>query len=358
MKKIKEVDVSIIDEEDKISLKNVLLGTKQDEDISSENILRPLTLKEFQGQEKVKENLSIFIEAARKRNEALDHLFLVSPPGLGKTTLAGVIANELGVDIKFTSAPVLEKPKDLAGILSNLNEKSIFFIDEIHRLKPQLEEMLYIAMEDFKIDWVLGQGSTARTIRLPLPHFTLIGATTKAGKVSSPLYARFGITIRMEYYPPVELEDIIKRSAKILNVELTDGAVKKLSFSARGTPRIANRLIRRVRDFATVKNVKLIREEVAEDALEKLEINRNGLEAQDIKILKNIIEIYNGGPVGAETLAISVGESVSTLEDFYEPYLIQCGYLLRTPRGRIATESAYKLLGIDRMTYAEKHSLF
>lgn len=358
MKKKKEFDISVLDEEDKSSLKKVLLGTKQDEDGNSDNILRPSMLCDFQGQEKVKENLKIFIEAAKKRKESLDHLFLVSPPGLGKTTLAGIIASELGVEIKYTAAPVLEKPKDLAGILANLPENSIFFIDEIHRLKPQLEEMLYIAMEDFKIDWVLGQGSSARTIRLPLPHFTLIGATTKAGKVSSPLYTRFGITIRMEFYPANELESIISRSAGILAVKLTDEAVKKLSLCSRGTPRIANRLIRRIRDFADVKGIKVIDGKIVDEAMDKLEINRNGLEAQDIKILKNIIEIYSGGPVGAETLAISVGESVSTLEDFYEPYLIQCGYLLRTPRGRIATESAYKLLGIDRMTYCEKNSLF
>ena len=357
-KKKEDIDLSGIDSTEKENLKKILLATREEDDVKSENILRPMCFEDFLGQEKAKENLSIFISAAKSRKEALDHIFLVSPPGLGKTTLAGVVAHEMNVPIKYTSAPVLEKPKDLAGILANLEDKSIFFVDEIHRLKPQLEEMLYIAMEDFKIDWVLGAGTTARTVRLPLPHFTLIGATTKAGKVSSPLYTRFGITVRMEYYPHNEIELIIKRSARILGVSFTEDAVKKLSFCARGTPRIANRLIRRIRDFADVRGVNVIDVNLIEEAMKRLEIDKNGLEAQDIRILKNIIEIYGGGPVGAETLAISVGESVQTLEDFYEPYLIQCGFLNRTPRGRVVTDRAYELLNIKKDFYENQGTLF
>ena len=354
----KSIDLTGIPKDDRDSLKKILLTGEQPDDINGENILRPKNLQQFLGQEKAKKNLSIFIKAAKTRGESLDHIFLVSPPGLGKTTLASVIANEMGVQLKSVTAPVLDKPKDLAGLLTNMQPSGILFIDEVHRLKPQLEEMLYIAMEDFKIDWILGQGISARTVKIPLNHFTIIGATTKAGKVSSPLYTRFGITIRMEFYPVKELELIVRRSSDILGIELTDDAVSRLAFCSRGTPRIANRLIKRVRDYAIVNEYKVIDAKIVSEAMEKFDIDKNGLEMQDIKILKNLIMLYNGGPVGAETLAISVGESVQTLEDFYEPYLIQCGYLQRTPRGRIATNKSYELFDIEVGKYGNKGSLF
>lgn len=325
---------------------SIMSPNVQEEDKGGESLLRPDRLSGFMGQEKVKDNLKVFIDAAKKRKEALDHVFLGAPPGLGKTTLAGIIANEMEVPIRYTSAPVLEKPKDLAGILTNLTENSVFFIDEIHRLKPALEEMLYIAMEDFELDWVVGQGPSARTMRVPLAPFTLIGATTKAGGVSSPLYTRFGITVRLEFYTEKELSLLIKRNEKILGLEFDEAATAILSKASRGTPRIANRLIRRLRDFASAASTTKIDEPLIREALSRLEINENGLEAQDLNILRNIIKFYNGGPVGAETLAISIGESVDTLEDFYEPYLIQCGYLKRTARGRIATLKAYELLNL------------
>jgi Holliday junction DNA helicase RuvB len=319
----------------------------QSESDEREGSLRPRCLKDFLGQAALKENLSLFIKAARERSEALDHLFLVGPPGLGKTTLALVAANELGVEWKPTSAPALDKPKDLAGILTSLKERSVLFIDEIHRLKPALEEMLYIAMEDFELDWVIGQGPAARTVRIPIPPFTLIGATTKPGAVSSPLASRFGICLRFGYYAPDELESIIARSARILDVELHKPAAALLASSSRGTPRIANRLLRRMRDFAQVEGSSAIDLDCVERGLERLEVDRHGLERQDREILKAIISRYSGGPVGAETLAISVGESVETLEDYYEPYLIQGGFLARTPRGRVATAAAYRLLGLQ-----------
>lgn len=325
----------------------LMSASLQEEDKKEDSVLRPNTLSGFMGQEKVKDNLRIFIDAAKKRGEALDHTFLSAPPGLGKTTLAGIIASEMNVPIRYTSAPVLEKPKDLAGILTNLTENSIFFIDEIHRLRPALEEMLYIAMEDFELDWVVGQGPSARTMRVPLSPFTLIGATTKAGGVSQPLYSRFGITLRLEFYTEDELSLIVRRNEKLLGIEFTDEAMHILARSSRGTPRITNRLIRRLRDFASSVNTTVIDETLIREALRRLEINENGLEAQDLNILRNIIEYYGGGPVGAETLAISIGESIDTLEDFYEPYLIQCGYLRRTARGRVATQKAYELLNIN-----------
>ncbi|MDR2900865.1 MAG: Holliday junction branch migration DNA helicase RuvB, partial [Treponema sp.] len=308
-------------------------------------------LKEFLGQQAMKDNLSIFISAAKERRESLDHLFLIGPPGLGKTTLAQVVANELGADFKVTSAPSLDKPKDLVGILTTVTERTVFFIDEIHRLKPAIEEMLYIAMEDYELDWIIGQGPSARTIRIPIPPFTLVGATTKAGMVSSPLISRFGISCRFAFYEQRDMEAIIRRSAGILEVKIDEDGVSLLASSARGTPRVANRLLRRMRDFAQVLGPGLITKQVVEEGLKRLEIDSLGLEKYDREILKMIIERYGGGPVGAETLAISVGEAVDTLEDYYEPYLIQSGLLQRTPRGRTVTPAAYKHLNLQR-----KHS--
>jgi Holliday junction DNA helicase RuvB len=308
--------------------------------------LRPKNLAEFLGQGAIKENLGVFIGAARARNESLDHLFLIGPPGLGKTTLAQVVAHELGVDFKVTSAPALDKPKDLAGILTTVAAKTVFFIDEIHRLKPAIEEMLYIAMEDYELDWIIGQGPSARTIRIPIQPFTLVGATTKAGNVSSPLVSRFGITCRFAFYDQADMEAIVRRSAGILRAGIDGDAASLLAASSRGTPRVVNRLLRRMRDFAQVSGAGRITAAVVREGLDRLEIDSLGLEKHDREILRIIIERYGGGPVGAETLAISVGEAVDTLEDYYEPYLIQSGLLQRTPRGRMVTGLAYEHLGI------------
>lgn len=316
--------------------------------------LRPQILSEFQGQARLKENLSIFIRAAVERKEALDHLFLMGPPGLGKTTLALVVASEMGVDFKPTSAPALEKPKDLAGILTTLRPGSVFFIDEIHRLKPAIEEMLYIAMEDFELDWIIGQGPSARTVRVPVPPFTLIGATTKAGMVSAPLSSRFGISLRFDYYSPEELELVLRRSSRILGIDITDEATRLLASTSRGTPRIANRLLRRMRDFAQVAGSDRITRAIVADGLNRLEVDNLGLERIDREILKAIILKYAGGPVGAETLAITVGEAVDSLEDYYEPFLIQAGLIARTPRGRIVTPLAYKHLGLETLGENER----
>ena len=317
------------------------------EDDVRELTLRPKLLSEFQGQAALKKNLEIFIRAAREREEALDHLFLMGPPGLGKTTLALVVANELGADFKPTSAPALDKPKDLAGILTSLRERSVLFIDEIHRLKPAIEEMLYIAMEDFELDWVIGQGPAARTVRIPVPPFTLVGATTKAGTVSAPLASRFGISLRFGYYEAAELEAIVHRSSAILGVEVDDDAAALLAASSRGTPRIANRLLRRMRDFAQVEGEGRITRAIVRGGLDRLEIDVLGLERLDRDILRAIIQKYAGGPVGAETLAITVGEGVDSLEDFYEPFLIQAGLVARTARGRVATAAAYRHLDME-----------
>jgi Holliday junction DNA helicase RuvB len=317
-------------------------------------VLRPRRFQEFLGQKQMKENLSVFIEAAKARGESLDHLFLIGPPGLGKTTLAQVVANELGAEFKVTSAPALEKPKDLAGILTTVTEKTVFFIDEIHRLKPAIEEMLYIAMEDYELDWIIGAGPSARTIRIPIQPFTLAGATTKAGNVSSPLISRFGITCRFSFYDETDMEAIVRRSAGILKAPIDDDAARLLAKSARGTPRVVNRLLRRVRDFGYFlkggqKTLQpKITKDVVLEGLSRLEIDKLGLEKHDREILRIIIERYSGGPVGAETLAISIGESVDTLEDYYEPFLIQAGLLQRTPRGRMVTALAYEHLNLEK----------
>ena len=326
--------------------------------------LRPQRLAEFIGQKSMKGNLSVFISAAKERGESLDHLFLIGPPGLGKTTLAQVVANELKAGFVQTSAPALDKPKDLVGLLTNLKDGDVFFIDEIHRLKPAIEELLYIAMEDYGIDWIVGQGPMARTLRIAIKPFTLVGATTKAGVVSSPLISRFGITCRFSFYEQEDMEAIVRRSAGILNIKIEDDAASLLAKSSRGTPRVVNRLLRRMRDFAQVshsakhgseisvskkpKDVSLvsITLPVVRSGLERLEIDSLGLEKQDRDILKIIIERYKGGPVGADTLAISIGESVETLEDYYEPYLIQAGLLQRSPRGRMVTTLAYGVVGL------------
>ena len=330
--------------------KNSQTGITRPEKVPMEDerdaALRPKRLSEFIGQKAMKENLDVFIKAAKARKESLDHLFLTGPPGLGKTTLAQIAANELGVEFKVTSAPALDKPKDLAGILTTLSEKTVFFIDEIHRLKPALEEMLYIAMEDYELDWIIGQGPSAHAIRIPIQPFTLVGATTKAGNVASPLVSRFGINCRFLFYEEKDMEAIVMRSAGILKITVEEKAALLLARSARRTPRVANRLLRRVRDFAQIKNENTITEKTVINALQKLEVDNLGLERHDREILRIIIEHYKGGPVGAETLAISIGESVDTLEDYYEPYLIQAGLLQRTPRGRMATSLAYGHLGL------------
>ena len=310
-----------------------------------ENILRPKYLSDFQGQNELKENLKIYIDAAKKRGEALDHIFLQGPPGLGKTTLASIIANEMGADIKLTSATALDKPKDLVGILTNLSKGSILFIDEIHGLKKSMEETLYVAMEDYKIDWVIGQGPAARTMKIDLEPFTLIGATTRTGAVSKPLENRFGIPVKIDLYSPEELSLIIRRSAMILNTDITDDAVMAIARCSRGTPRIANRILRRVRDIAQVKGNGTITREMAGIGLEKLGIDKYGLDKTDREILRVIIEIYNGGPVGLEALAASINDSADTVEVYYEPYLMRQGYLKRTTRGRCVTQKAYEVLG-------------
>ena len=310
-----------------------------------ENILRPKYLSDFQGQDELKENLKIYIDAAKNRGEALDHIFLQGPPGLGKTTLASIIANEMGADIKLTSATALDKPKDLVGILTNLSKGSILFIDEIHGLKKSMEETLYVAMEDYKIDWVIGQGPAARTMKIDLEPFTLIGATTRTGAVSKPLENRFGIPVKIDLYSPEELSLIIKRSSRILNTKITDDAVSAIARCSRGTPRIADRILRLIRDIAEVKGNGTITREMAGLGLEKLGIDGYGLDKTDREILRVIIDIYNGGPVGLEALAASINDSSDTIEVYYEPYLMRQGYLKRTTRGRCVTQKAYEVLG-------------
>ncbi|OHD26116.1 MAG: Holliday junction DNA helicase RuvB [Spirochaetes bacterium GWB1_66_5] len=326
----------------------IISGEFSAETDREEATLRPRLLDQFLGQAQIKENLRVFIKAARDRRESLDHVFFSGPPGLGKTTLAGIIANELGVQFRATSAPALERPGDLAAILTTIGDKNVFFIDEIHRLKPVIEEMLYTAMEDFEIDVVMGSGPGARTIKIPLPPFTLVGATTKTGLVSSPLYSRFGITTRLDFYTEEDIQAIIRRSAGILRIHLDEEACTLVAHRARGTPRVANRLLRRMRDYAQVWGRGVIDREIVNRGMQALMIDALGLDKLDREILKTIIQAYEGGPVGSETLAISIGESVDTLEDVYEPYLIQRGLLQRTPRGRTATRLAYEHLELAR----------
>lgn len=314
---------------------------------SNENSLRPHMLREYIGQEKAKQNLSIFIEAARRRSEALDHVLLHGPPGLGKTTLAGIIAAEMGVNIRITSGPAIEKPGDLAALLTNLSENDILFVDEIHRLNRSVEEILYPAMEDYAIDIIIGKGPSANSIRLDLPKFTLIGATTRAGQLSAPLRDRFGVTLRLELYTPEELTRIVTRSAGILEVPIEESGALEIARRSRGTPRIANRMLRRVRDFAQVVADGTITREVADHALQALEIDQLGLDPIDRRMMRAIIENYGGGPVGLETLAATIGEEAVTLEDVYEPYLMQLGFLTRTPRGRCVTQKAYRHLHME-----------
>lgn len=318
----------------------------QKEEIVIENNLRPQLLKDYVGQSKVKENLKIFIDAAKMRNESLDHTLFYGPPGLGKTTLAGIIANEMGVNLKITSGPAIEKPGDIAAVLNSLNDNDVLFIDEIHRLNRQVEEVLYTAMEDFAIDIMIGKGSSAKSIRLDLPRFTLVGATTRAGMLSAPLRDRFGLINKLEFYTPEELKDIITISANKLNVEIDEEGAFELARRSRGTPRLANRLLKRVRDFAEVKYDGVISIDVANSALDLLEVDKMGLDNGDKNILETIIYKFSGGPVGLDTLAASIGEDAGTLEDVYEPYLLKCGLINRTPRGRVVTEAGYRHLGL------------
>ncbi len=328
--------------------------------IDSDNPLRPKTLDDYIGQDKAKENLRVFIEAAKKRGESLDHVLLYGPPGLGKTTLSAIIANEMGVNIRITSGPAIEKPGDLAALLTNLNPGDVLFIDEIHRLSRSVEEILYPSMEDFAIDIITGKGQMAASYHLPLPKFTLVGATTRAGQLTAPLRDRFGVVLRLEMYTPEELAQIITRSAGILNIKIDEEGALELASRSRGTPRIANRLLKRVRDFSEVISDGVITLKVAQTALERLEIDELGLDQNDRRLLDTMIRYYNGGPVGLETIAAAIGEEAVTIEDVYEPYLMQIGFLARTPRGRCVTAAAYQHLGykVPTNTAAAQGSLF
>lgn len=331
-----------MDYEERITAANA-----SDNEVVSETTLRRQTLADYIGQKKATDNLKIFIEAAKFRGEPLDHVLFYGPPGLGKTTLAGIIANELGVDLRITSGPAIERAGDLAAILTNLNENDVLFIDEIHRLNRQVEEVLYSAMEDYALDIVIGKGPSARSIRLDIAKFTLIGATTRAGSLSAPLRDRFGVSCKFEMYDTDELKKIIARSANLLNVEVDDESLDEMARRSRGTPRIANRILKRVRDFSQVKGTGVIEPEITQQALSALGVDPMGLESLDREILQTIIERFKGGPVGIDTIAASIGEERVTIEDVYEPYLIQKGFLHRTPKGRVVSEKAYRHLGID-----------
>ena len=328
--------------------RRIMTTENLEEDVRIENHLRPQLLEDYIGQAKAKEMLKIYIEAAKARGEALDHLLFYGPPGLGKTTLAGIIANEMNVNMKITSGPAIEKPGEMAAILNNLQEGDVLFVDEIHRLNRQVEEVLYPAMEDYAIDIMIGKGASARSIRLDLPKFTLVGATTRAGMLTAPLRDRFGVVTRMEYYTVEELKMIILRSAKVLEVGIDENGAYAMARRSRGTPRLANRLLKRVRDFAQVKYDGYITEEVANYALDLLDVDKEGLDQTDRGILLTMIEKFGGGPVGLETLAASIGEDSGTIEDVYEPYLLKNGFIQRTPRGRVVTDAAYLHLGISK----------